>query len=556
MADTLDASFADRDDHPVIRVMALHALAYCERLFYLEEVEEIRVADHRVHAGRTLHDSEVDKNREWRRLELFSDAWGIRGKVDFARYRDGQLVAIEHKKGRSKGDDAWDSDKLQVTAYAALLSEHFGRPVPEGRIRYHASNKTVRVRVDDVARARLRRAVARARELSLSLERPPVTDNEKLCAKCSLAPVCLPEESRMAAAVDTAHDTGGASKPRRLFPKDDARRVLHVVDRDAQVKRAGLQLVVRNSDGDEKKFPGMDIGAVILHGSAQITSQAIQFAVANDIAVHWISNGGWYVGGVAPPAGVQRRLRQYQALQDGDLRLRLARRLAEAKMENQLRFITRQSRARNVRDGVKKFLNAIRNQIRQVSCCANADALRGCEGIAARNYFSALALLLDTGEKSMVFSGRSRRPPRDGFNAALSFGYALLYREVMAAIIAVGLDSTIGFFHTPRTAAHPLALDLMELFRTTLWDMPLAASVNRRQWTEEHLAAGKKQVWLSDEGKRLAVSLFEQRKQETWKHPVLGYSLSYARAIELETRLLEKEWSGEEGLFARMRLRG
>ena len=76
---------------PTIRVMALHALAYCERLFYLEEVEEIRVADHRVHAGRTLHEAEVDKNREWQSLELASDAWGIRGKVDFARYRDGRL---------------------------------------------------------------------------------------------------------------------------------------------------------------------------------------------------------------------------------------------------------------------------------------------------------------------------------------------------------------------------------------------------------------------------------------------------------------------------------
>ena len=556
MNNTPTASSAARDDDPTIRVMALHALAYCERLFYLEEVEEIRVADHRVHAGRTLHDSVVDKNHEWQSLELSSEEWGIRGKVDFARYRDGRLVAVEHKKGRSKGEDAWDSDKLQVTAYAVLLSEHFDRPVPEGRIRYHANNKTVRVAVDDASLDRLRRAVARARELSLSLERPPVTDNENLCAKCSLSPVCLPEESRLAAAIDTADDTATASKPRRLFPKDDARRVLHVVDRDARVKRSGLQLIVRNSKGEEKKFPGMDVGAVVLHGSAQITSQAIQFAVANDIAVHWISGGGWYVGAVAPPAGVQRRLRQYQALQDGDLRLRLSQRLAEAKIANQLRFITRQSRTRNARDKAEKFLNAMRNQLRQARCCADVDALRGCEGIAARNYFSALALLLDPDEKSMAFSGRSRRPPRDGFNAALSFGYGLLYREVMAAIIAVGLDSTVGFFHAPRTAAHPLALDLMELFRTTLWDMPLVASVNRRQWSEEHLASSKKQVWLSDAGKRLAVSLFEQRKQETWKHPVLEYSLSYARAMELEARLLEKEWSGEEGLFARMRLRG
>src|SRR5256885_12232157 len=39
--------------------------------------------------------------------------------------------------------------------------------------------------------------------------------------------------------------------------------------------------------------------------------------------------------------------------------------------------------------------------------------------------------------------------------------------------------------------------------------------------------------------------------QETWKHPVLNYSLSYARTIELEARLLEKEWTGEPGLFAR-----
>ena len=37
---------------PLIRVMALHALAYCERLFYLEEVEEIRIADAAVYAGR------------------------------------------------------------------------------------------------------------------------------------------------------------------------------------------------------------------------------------------------------------------------------------------------------------------------------------------------------------------------------------------------------------------------------------------------------------------------------------------------------------------------
>ena len=39
----------------LLGVHSLHALAYCERLFYLENVELIRLADGRVYAERTLH---------------------------------------------------------------------------------------------------------------------------------------------------------------------------------------------------------------------------------------------------------------------------------------------------------------------------------------------------------------------------------------------------------------------------------------------------------------------------------------------------------------------
>lgn len=44
------------ENEPLIRVMALHAVVYCSRLYYLEEVEEIRVADAAVWSGRRLHE--------------------------------------------------------------------------------------------------------------------------------------------------------------------------------------------------------------------------------------------------------------------------------------------------------------------------------------------------------------------------------------------------------------------------------------------------------------------------------------------------------------------
>ena len=89
-----------------------------------------------------------------------------------------------------------------------------------------------------------------------------------------------------------------------------------------------------------------------------------------------------------------------------------------------------------------------------------------------------------------------------------------------------------------------------------IWDMPLVGSVNRLQWdlaADFQITQGR--VWLSDSGRKKAIQLFENRLTDVWRHPAIGYSLSYARLIELEVRLLEKEWTGRPGLFARMRLR-
>jgi CRISPR-associated protein Cas1 len=51
--------------------MALHALVCYECLFYLEDVQEIRVADDRLYSGRELHKSlEAKAGDAWESLEL------------------------------------------------------------------------------------------------------------------------------------------------------------------------------------------------------------------------------------------------------------------------------------------------------------------------------------------------------------------------------------------------------------------------------------------------------------------------------------------------------
>ncbi len=126
----------------------------------------------------------------------------------------------------------------------------------------------------------------------------------------------------------------------------------------------------------------------------------------------------------------------------------------------------------------------------------------------------------------------------------------------MNSILSVGLEPALGFYHQPRSQAAPLALDLMEIFRVPLVDMPIIASINRQQWdVDTDFEIRGEQVWLSETGRRKFVAVYEQRKQENWKHPVTKYSLTYRRLLELEVRLLEKEWMGEGGLFGQLIVR-
>jgi CRISP-associated protein Cas1 len=557
--------YALAPDSSTIRVSALHALAYCPRLFYLEEVEELYTQDAAVFAGRRLHaELEKQEDEDWEELFLESAELGIRGRVDALRTRDGQTIPYEHKRGKCQRDRdkqplAWESDRIQILAYACLLESALGITIEEGRIRYHADNVLIHVPVDDAGRKLVKVAIKRAVQLRRSPSRPPITDNERLCARCSLAPVCLPEEARL------NHDSLAERlrqrdwQPIRLFPEDDSRTILHILEPGTNVGKTGDRIKISRKNQPVETIPAGQIGQVVLHSYAQISTQAVYFCAAQDIGVHLVSGGGRYLGSFDTRGGsIQRRIGQYRSLTNPELCLSLAQNLVICRGQGQRKLLMRYQRGLKVVPAeLTQAINQMKKVLKQVPTAKSLDSLLGFEGNLAAAYFGCLGYLInDRVSSSLHFDRRNRRPPKDRFNALLSFGYALLLKDVMNSILTVGLEPALGFYHQPRTQAPPLALDLMEIFRVPLVDSIVLSSINRLQWdvSADFTVLGQ-QVWLSDVGKKKFVKLYEERKTETYKHPVLEYSLSYRRLLELEVRLLEKEWNGEGGAFAKLIIR-
>ena len=536
---------------PSLRIMSLHALTYCERLFYLEEVEELYRADEAVHDGRRLHEALADD--ELASFVLEAPQLGLHGRVDAARKRGGALIPIEVKKGRAAGSGAWPSDRIQVGAYALLLEETQGTSITEGRVRYLESNKTVRVPIDEALRGEVHQAIARARALRLQTTRPPVTANERLCPRCSLAPVCLPEEERRAR---------DAERPTvRLFPPHTDRMVVHVLEHGARVGTKGDRLVVRlplpEDEVEEQSYPIHQVEAVVVHGNAQMTTQALRLCAEHEVSVQWVTGSGRVFGAMqAVSQSAQRHLRQFRALDREEERLRLSRLLVSAKVDAQYAFLQRGLRG-DERPEARELLARVRRGTQQVESAAAIEELLGIEGSTAAAYFEGLGFTLRADlDERLHYVRRSRRPATDRFSALLNYLYGMLHRKVLASTVAVGLHAGLGFYHTPRSAAPPLVLDLMELFRVPMADMPLLAALNRLTFhPDRDFDVSGSHVALSDEGKARLIEIFERRTQEEWRHSVVNYSLSWARIVELEVRLLEKELGGEGRLFAQFRLR-
>ena len=78
----------------------------------------------------------------------------------------------------------------------------------------------------------------------------------------------------------------------------------------ARIGRKGDRLEVSVVGDTPQLHPVQEIGQIVLHGFAQISTQALHMCGQQEIGVHWITTGGRYSGAwVAGTGSVQRRIR-------------------------------------------------------------------------------------------------------------------------------------------------------------------------------------------------------------------------------------------------------
>jgi len=262
--------------------------------------------------------------------------------------------------------------------------------------------------------------------------------------------------------------------------------------------------------------------------------------------------GFCYLGQLAGPrstASARRLLTQASFATDNDARLPLARAIVRAKMRHQVSVLHRTGR-RSRGSGVETPCTTIRQLADDAKQAADVDELMGLEGAASTAYFGCLSGLVPP---DVAFDGRSRRPPKDLANAALSYAYAILLAECTGALLAAGLEPSLGVLHASTDKRPSLSLDLMEEFRPLLVDRTVLSLLRSKRLRPEHATTSPdgEGVWLNSKGKKTLVDGYEATLQRQVKGAMPGFSGTWRRHIHHGAQLLGRaitepgyEWTG------------
>ena len=205
-------------------------------------------------------------------------------------------------------------------------------------------------------------------------------------------------------------------------PTGKADRILYVGRDGARVHvKAGRVLVDAPGSLPATSVPKNSVTRIVLSGNVGLSTGARSWAMCSGVDVVCLSRRGSYQGaliGANRGAHASRLLAQVTLVGDRERRVRLAASLIGAKIRGQIHILTRIAR-RDETVHVADTTTHMHAWRHSLADARTLDAIMGIEGACSNAYFDALAACVPA---DVTFDGRSRRPPRDLPNAALSYG--------------------------------------------------------------------------------------------------------------------------------------
>lgn len=325
---------------------------------------------------------------------------------------------------------------------------------------------------------------------------------------------------------------------------------LYITRPESYLHKERETIVIKQGDEKLAQFPALTIGNIFCFGQVSVSPFLMGYCGEQGIGLSFYNEYGRFLARVQgkQTGNVLLRRMQYRWADEEEKAISVARLIVAAKIANARAVLLREVRnhGENVLfETATKRLGASLRHIRKATSVAE---IMGVEGEAGSVYFGVFNEMLHGTEFS--FGGRVRRPPTDPVNALLSFSYTLITNECASALQGVGLDPYVGFLHQDRSGRVSLALDLLEEFRASWADRFVLTLINRKQiQAKDFVTESSGAVRLTDEGRKIFLVAWQERKQVEIMHPYLKEQVPIGLLPHCQAMLLARHIRGDTEFY-------
>lgn len=278
--------------------------------------------------------------------------------------------------------------------------------------------------------------------------------------------------------------------------------------KSGELHRKDNSLVLKLKNKGIVYIPIEQTNLIICFSDITLNKRTLGLLNSFDISIFFFNYYGDYIGRFTPKKYSDGKIivNQVNSYCNNELRIFIAKRMIVTEIKNIIALLKYYEKRKRISNDVIKVIG---NLLKKVDEIDNVGQLFLIEANIKKHYYNIFDELIIN--KSFIFNHRSFYPPKNEVNALLSYGYAILYSNVLSDIDKSPLLPQISYLHSLSKQSDSLQFDIADMLKPIFIDRLVFRLINKNQIKLFHFEYKAKEIcYLNKEGIKIFLNEYEK----------------------------------------------
>lgn len=283
--------------------------------------------------------------------------------------------------------------------------------------------------------------------------------------------------------------------------------------KSGELLRQDYSLVLKEKNGNIIYVPIEQINLIICFNDIVLNKRALGLLNLFSITVFFFNYYGDYIGRYSPKKYSDGKIiiNQVNSFQNHQ-RIYISKQIIKAEIKNSLALLKYYDKKYHTLNYLIDKINIIYNEIDEIN---NIESLLLKEAHAKKLYYSSIDLIIKN--PLFIFKKRSYNPPINEVNALLSYGYAILYANILSDIDKSPLLPQISYIHSLTKQSDSLQFDLADILKPIFIDRLILRIINKYQIKIENFDHLSNACYLNKSGVKIFLEEYDKLMMKSIK---------------------------------------